>query len=64
LGNVIFEGNQRWLNQNHPYVIHPNAEHFNGHEELRGRPDIIIAAKVKKPDIIIVAKVKRQAHIT
>ncbi len=25
LGKVVFEGNRRWLNQNHPYKIHPNA---------------------------------------
>jgi hypothetical protein len=47
LGKVVFEGNRRWLNRNHPYRIHPIAQHFNGHEELRGRPDIITAAEVK-----------------
>jgi hypothetical protein len=35
------------------YRIHPNAQHFNGHEELRGRPDIIT-----------VVEAKRQAHKT
>jgi hypothetical protein len=53
LGKVVFEGNWRWLNQNHPYKIHPNAQHFNGHEELRGRSNIITAAEVR-----------RQAHKT
>jgi hypothetical protein len=47
LGKVVFEGNRRWLNQNHPYNIHPNAQHFNGHEELGGTPDIITVAEVK-----------------
>ncbi len=53
LGKVVFEGNWRWMNRNHPYRIHPNAQHFNGHEELRGRPDIITAVEAK-----------RQAHKT
>ncbi len=52
-GKVVFEGNQRWLNQNHPYKIHHNAQHFNGHEELKGRLDVIIVVEVRK-----------QAHIT
>ncbi len=53
LGKVVFEGNQRWLNQNHPCRINPNAQHFNGHEELRGRSDIIT-----------IVEVRRQAHRT
>ncbi len=53
LGKVVFEGNQRWLNQNHPYKIHHNVQHFNGHEELKGRLDIITVVEVRK-----------QAHIT
>jgi len=28
LGKVVFEGNRRQLNQNHPYRIHPNAPTF------------------------------------
>jgi hypothetical protein len=48
LGKVVFEGNRRWLNQNHPYKIHPNTQHFNGHEELRGRSDIITTTKVRR----------------
>jgi hypothetical protein len=28
LGKVVFERNQRWLNRNHPYIIHPNAPTF------------------------------------
>jgi len=53
LGKVVFGGNWRWLNRNHPYKIHPITQHFNGHEELRGRPNIITAVEVK-----------RQAHAT
>jgi hypothetical protein len=53
LEKVVFEGNRRWLNQIHPYKIHPNLQHFNGHEELRGRSDIITTTKVR-----------RQAHRT
>jgi len=35
LGKMVFEGSQRWLRRNHPYRMHPNARHFNGHEELQ-----------------------------
>jgi hypothetical protein len=42
LGKPIFQGSRRWLQRNHPYRTHLNANHFDGKEEVRGRPKIKI----------------------
>jgi hypothetical protein len=38
LGKVVFEGNRRCLQRDHPYITHPNAAHFIGLEELWMKP--------------------------
>ncbi len=48
LGKLICQGNQKWLWKNHPYRTHPNAKHFDGKEEVQGRPKTTIVAETLK----------------
>ncbi len=34
--------------KNHPYRTHPNAKHFDGKEEVRGRPKTTIVVETLK----------------
>jgi hypothetical protein len=48
LGKPIFQGSRRCLRRNHPYKTHPNAKHFDGNEEVQGKPKTTIVVKTLK----------------
>lgn len=46
-GKAVFEGNRRWLQKTHPYQMHPNAQHFNGKDEMQTRPHAMTIERLR-----------------
>jgi len=51
LGKVMHERCWRWLAKDHPYQKNQNPIHFNGKEELRSRPKLVITTNTLRSAI-------------